>query len=224
MRERHIEDQAESKRIENRAFAPSGNGSGRVSRLQEAVLFFRTFARSPATVASLCPSSRALALALVREHEVPKKRVVVELGPGTGAITRVVKEFVPPEGLFLALELDGEAVRFLREQLPEVHVYHASAERLGEFLERHGEPHADSVISGLPWTLMPPNVQERIMQEVKRVLRPGGVFTTFTYFYSPLMPGARAYFRLLKRLFPNARISRIVFRNMPPAMIYKAVA
>jgi len=194
------------------------------SALEESLIFLKTFLRSPATVGSVVPSSRYLARAVAEQHNLASARVVVELGPGTGAVTKYVLPHLSPDALYIAIELDPLAVEVLRKRWPHLVVYHDSAERMKELLARHGVQYADAVISGLPWGSMPEEVQDRIMHVVRESMRPGSTFTTYSYFFTPLLPKGKRYYRLLKQLFPEVRIVKFLLPNFPPAVIFRAVA
>jgi phosphatidylethanolamine/phosphatidyl-N-methylethanolamine N-methyltransferase len=92
-----------------------------------------------------------------------------------------------------------------------------------EQVVRLGREHADCVVSGLPWAIMPTELQKRIMTNVATALAPGGVFTTFAYLHSRLSPAAGRYWRLLSTLFREVRVSALVWQNVPPAFVYRCV-
>ena len=173
------------------------------------------------TLGAACPSSPALARAMLQECDLKSAEVVVELGPGTGAFTRLILERIRPQTLFLALEVDQACAARLRGELEGVAVYHDSAERLAHYLTRHGRQRADCVISGLPWTNMRSQVQERILNAVIQCLGPRGVFTTFAYAHAYWLPTAVRFRKRLKQHFGSVRTSRLVWRNLPPAYVYR---
>jgi len=147
--------------------------------------------------------------------------MVVELGPGTGAFTRLILDRIGPETLFLALELDGACVKRLREHLHGLEIHQDSAEHLERHLKRLGVESADYVISGLPWSNMRRQVQDRILDAVVRSLAPKGVFTTFAYIHAAWLPTALRFRRRLREHFGSVRTSRIVWKNLPPAYVYR---
>ncbi len=160
---------------------------------------------------------------MVAGSDLAHADLVVELGPGTGAFTRVILECLGPQSAFVALELDARAVRHLQQRFPQLDVVHASAEEVHEQVVRLGRKHADCMVSGLPWANMPTDLQRRIMTNVATALAPGGVFTTFAYLHSRLVPSASRYWRLLSTLFREVRVSALVWQNVPPALVYRCV-
>ncbi|MDD2764485.1 MAG: methyltransferase domain-containing protein [Opitutaceae bacterium] len=182
--------------------------------------FFLGFLRQPWKVGAVAPSSARLAQAIVRHCALGKAQTVVELGAGTGAITRQILKHIGPQTTFITLELDAGHVARLRKRHPGLRIYHASAENLRTLLAKHGRGQADCIISGLPWGNMSSRAQHRIMGEVLSVLKPGGRFCGFGYVHASWYPSSRAFRRMLERNFQRVGISPIVWRNLPPAFVY----
>ncbi len=193
----------------------------RAAKRAERLHFLKAFLRKPMRMGSACPSSPALARAMLQECDLQTARVVVELGPGTGAFTRLILDRIGRQTLFLALELDETCVTRLRDELDRVVVYHDSAERLADYLARHDHAQADCVISGLPWTNMGRQIQDSILGAVVRSLTPCGVFTTFAYAHGYWLPTAVRFRRRLREHFRSVKTSRLVWRNLPPAYVYR---
>src|SRR5437867_6378264 len=173
--------------------------------LAERLEFLGAFLRKPASTGSFAPSSPWLARAMVRGCDLKKAKVVVEFGPGTGAFTRLILHRIEKHTTFIALELDAEHVRRLRQRFPSLHVYNDSAEKLQRYLPRHGRKKADYIISGLPWANMPVKVQERILDAVLASLSPEGMFTTFTYVHACWLPSARRFRKRLREHFADVK-------------------
>ena len=203
----------------------SGASAGLLGKLDPAVAerlrFLGAFLREPARVGSLAPSSPALAQAMLRGCDLKKARTVVEFGPGTGAFTRPILERIGRHTAFLALELDDEHVRGLRQRFPGLCVYHDSAEKIQKYLAQHRRTKADYIISGLPWANMPVKMQEQILSAILASLAPDGTFMTFAYVHARWLPRARRFRERLETHFTQVRTSRIVWRNMPPAFVYR---
>ena len=189
--------------------------------LAERLQFLGAFLREPARVGSFVPSSPALAQAMLRGCDLRNARTVVEFGPGTGAFTRLILERIGRHTTFLALELDDKHVRGLRQRFPGVNIYHDSAEKVQKYLADHRRKKADYIISGLPWANMPVKAQESILEGVLPSLAPHGMFTTFAYVHARLLPRARQFRERLERYFAEVKTSRVVWRNVPPAFVYR---
>lgn len=185
---------------------------------------FRTFVtaalRSPGTVGAVAPSSPRLArllAAVVPTHGTPG---VVELGPGTGAVSDAIRRRLPPGAQHVAVEVDARMAAHLRATRPGMEVVTGDAADLTALLARTGPWRADAVVSGLPWALFPADRQRRIMGEVARALGPGGAFTTFGYLHARATGRARRFRDLLDATFDEVVVSRPVWWNLPPAWVY----
>ena len=156
------------------AEAPSGRWSDKLA-------FLAGFLRHPVQVGSVIPSSPQLEDRLVRTAQVAKARTIVELGPGTGGTTRAFLRAARPDARLLAIELSSEFHTRLRTTLrdPRLVAQLGSAEDLARFLDEHGLPAPDVVISGIPFSTMPTDVADRIARAVASSLAPGGRFVAY---------------------------------------------
>lgn len=152
-----------------------------VAPLRDSFQFLRGFARNPAQVGSVVPSSRYLEQRLVREARIAHARTVVELGPGTGGTTAAFMRALPAAARLLAIELDAQFHRHLRASLddPRLVLELGSAERLADFLAAHRMEAPDAIVSGIPFSTMPAEVSDRIAAAIAQVLRPGGRFVAY---------------------------------------------
>jgi phospholipid N-methyltransferase len=173
---------------EQQAGRSAGHGGFRTSSrprlsnpLRDSYEFLRGFVRNPAQVGSVVPSSRLLEQRLVRNAGIADASTVVELGPGTGGTTAAFLKAMSPKARLLAIELDTVFHRHLCQSLtdPRLTVELGSAERLAEFLaaRRLGAP--DAIVSGIPFSTMPPEVSDRIAATIAQVLPPGGRFVAY---------------------------------------------
>lgn len=189
--------------------------------LAEHVQFLQAFIREPATVGALSPSSRALAKAMIRGCALQRADTVVEMGPGTGAFTGLIRDRIGTNTTFIALELDSDHARRLRGRFPEIAVYNDSAERMSDYLGLHRKEKADYIICGLPWASLPGPVQARIMTAILNSLAPDGLFTTFAYLHARWLPKAQQFRRTLRQQFGRVEISPVIWANLPPAFVYR---
>ncbi len=181
--------------------------------VEERELFFKQWLRSPRSMGSIIPSSRALARAVARETVWRPGAFVVELGGGTGAITRGLLEAgIPPEHL-LVVELDRPLYEYLRDTFRECRVVQGDATRLDEILTRQGIARVSTVVSGLPMVNMPKDFKRAVIDQAFRAVGPDGV--VLQYSYSPVCPIPAA------ELGVEARIARWVPWNVPPAAVWR---
>ena len=149
--------------------------------LRDSAEFLRGFVRNPAQVGSVVPSSHRLEQRLVRNAAIAQARTVVELGPGTGGTTAALLAAMQPSARLLAIELDRTFHRHLSIRLHDARlsVELGSAEHLAEFLEARRLPAPDAIVSGIPFSTMPPDVSGRVAAAIADTLRPGGRFVAY---------------------------------------------
>jgi len=193
--------------------APSGTG------LREHLIVFSRFLRSPRTVGALSASSKALARCVVDQVDFTGAARIVELGPGTGALTCAIVERLNSRSRFLAVDIDPEVVKQVRQRWPAVECVCASAERLETLVADRGMWPVDHIISGLPFTSLQPSMTAGILDGVEKSLRPGGRFTTFQYVHSLAMPSAVAFRRDMSARMHSEPETLRVMRNVPPAQV-----
>ena len=181
------------------------------------------------TTASIVPSSRHLARAMLEPLPLANARVVVELGPGTGAITRALLEFLPRRARLLALELNPRFCHYLERRLPDPRllVINASAETVGGYLDQLGCQRVDAVVSSLGLSFMSDLQRKTILRELLSYLDEKSMFTQYHYLgarlgnvFSPgWEPGRSSVAGLLRQHFRSIR-TRTVWRNFPPAVVF----
>lgn len=138
------------------------------------VAFLGQFLRHPRQVASIVPSTRFLERRIARcVHG--RSGMVVELGSGTGGITRAILASISSESRLIAVELSPIlAARVARIPDPRLTVHCGSAEDLPEILRQHGCERADAIVSGLPFSTIGRRRGKRILDAIGRSLAPEG--------------------------------------------------
>lgn len=170
--------------------------------------------RAPFRIGAVAPSSRQLAREMVAQADLTRPGPVIELGGGTGAITRVLAEKIGYERL-ITIEFDPEMAQTLRHRFPRLNLIEGDAGDLVNLLAAQGIERAATVVSGLPLLGMPPAVQKRIASAAFDVMGPGGRLVQFTYGpASPLRPS------LMKELGITGRRAGHVWINLPPARVW----
>jgi phospholipid N-methyltransferase len=189
--------------------------------MTESLKFLAAFLRNPTSIGSVAPSSRWLAERMTQQMALGEADVVVELGPGTGAFTESILRGLGPKGRYFAIELNEEFASRLAMKHPGLDVVVGSAEKLAFHLDVIGEEQADSIICSLPWTNFPRRLQEEIMDSVVQSLPEGGRFATFAYVHAAWFPAARRFRRFLETRFQRVETTSVVWRNLPPAVVYR---
>lgn len=184
-------------------------------------MFAKDVVRRPMQMGAIAPSGPELAGIMLDAARVEPGHVIVELGAGTGPITRVIRSRFPTNPL-LAFEPGEAMAKRLRAEFPDVEVSTRYAQDLPEVLAAWGQPAVDRVISGLPWAIWPRELQTQIMNAVVSQLQPDGCLVTFTYVHSQVLPGAGSLRGLLDRHFGRVERTRVAWKNTPPAFAYVA--
>jgi Phospholipid N-methyltransferase len=183
------------------------------SQKVERIAFLRGFLKHPQQVGSIIPSSQFLERRIARLARVGTARVVVELGPGTGGTTRALLRAMKDHARLLCIELNPQFHDILRRiDDPRLILHHGSAEELGELMEVHDLPGADAIVSGIPFSTMPPAMAARILDGIYRALVPGGRFVAYQ---------VRGHVEALSRpYFGRAQVD-VELLNIPPVRIYQ---
>lgn len=182
------------------------------SQPSEIALFLRRWLANPLRVGAILPSSSALARLVARNAIRSSSDLIVELGAGTGTITRgLVKAGVPEERLVL-IELDADLLTYLQERFPRATVIDGDASRPREILPKDMLGHVDTVISGIPALQFSLDKQRDFTQQCFSVMREGGQLLQYTYsLKSPLRHEALS--------MPGQRLG-VAIANVPPAHLW----
>jgi phospholipid N-methyltransferase len=144
---------------------------------------------------------------------------VIELGPGTGVVTRELLAGTGERGALLAVDTDRAFVERIRRAWPEIDCVCASAETLPLLAAERGWSDVDHIVSGLPFAVLPAATTRLIIDGVHRLLRQGGTFTTFQYAHAFRFPPAVTFRRQLSARLGCEPTAQLVVRNVPPAFV-----
>jgi phospholipid N-methyltransferase len=220
-------------------------------RLAEYKVFWREFRQAYHTTGAVLPSGRALARALSRfvrdgkaaseagqsgvSHSASRARRILEVGPGTGAVTKQIVRDMRPHDRLTLVERNDQFVDHLRFQLANDTVFesardridllHASVEDISE-----NEPF-DLIISGLPLNNFSVELVKVLLNKMQMLLAPGGVLSFFEYvairrakaIVSPRADRERlnGIARVLDDLLKGREVRRdLVLTNVPPAWVH----
>lgn len=179
--------------------------------------FFLQWLKNPLRTAAVAPSSPELAAAMIAELPDDARRII-ELGGGTGAITRALLDAGIVDEDLLVLELNEELHAHLHLRFPRVQVLLGDARSLPALARANGYLDggpADAIVSGLGLLTMPPQLQRGLLAAAFECLRDGGVFVQFTY--GPAAPVADT---VMRELGLHVRRGEFILRNVPPATVY----
>jgi len=196
----------------------------REASLADRAVFAAQFVRAPVATASVWPSSTALARATADAalRTAPPDPVVVELGAGSGAFTGLLAHRLAGRGRQLAVEINPVLAHRLADRFPRVEVVPADVAELGALLALRGISGAHAVVSGLGWSATRPGRRDSLLPVVARALADDGVFVQFAYCWTSWAAPARALREELGECFAEVETSPVVWRNLPPAVVYRA--
>lgn len=156
--------------------------------LAEYRTFFREFRQTFKTTGAIAPSGRSLARAVCRpmaDHQRPVK--ILEIGAGTGAVTKEILRYVGPEDRFDAVELNERFVEVLNDRFAtepawqkvadRCRVLHAAVQDL-----RVDEPY-DFVVCGVPFNNFSIGLTRELFRHMTKLVKPDGTLTFFEYLW-----------------------------------------
>ncbi len=179
------------------------------------LLFLSRLASAPREIGAVAPSSRRLGRAMAAELP-DRHRICVELGGGTGSLTRALLSAGLPRENLIVIERDPRLAAHLRKRFRGVRVIRGEAQELTALLRAEGIGPVDAIVSGLPLRSLPRDIGSAIVAESFAALRKGGVFIQFTYWLLPPVPRAAA----AKLAIVGAARSH-VWGNLPPATVWR---
>ncbi len=191
--------------------------------MREQLLFLKTFLRHPTQVGAIAPSSEGLVKMMVDGIDWSAARGVVEYGPGTGVFTAGIVNRMEPGTTFFAIERSPSLVQATRQRCPGADIVEDSVTNVRQRCAERGLHQVDAIVCGLPWASFSQSLQQEIMDAMFSVLKPGGQFATFAYLQGLALPAGRRFARHLSANFSVVQKSPTVWRNLPPAFVYRCV-
>jgi phospholipid N-methyltransferase len=166
-------------------------------------------------VGSVIPSSRVLIDKMLQPVDWEATKVFVEYGPGVGTFTRPILDKLAPDAKLVTIDTNADFTAYLKDSIDDDRLIAVtgSASDVEKILADRGLPCADFVLSGLPFSTLPPGVGEKIAEATARVIRPGGAF--LVYQFSPkVLDFIKPWFERVDRGFE--------WINVPPATLFWA--
>jgi phosphatidylethanolamine/phosphatidyl-N-methylethanolamine N-methyltransferase len=158
------------------------------------------------------PSGRPLARTMAQYVDVDSAGPVVELGPGTGAITSALIERGIDQKRLVLVEYNPGFCALLRDRYPLARVVQGDAYRLRDTLWSVLGAPATAIVSGLPLVTKPMLTRLRLIRDAFAALAPGAPFVQFTYSVAPPIP------KSLPGVSTEA--SERIWMNLPPARVW----
>lgn len=177
--------------------------------------FFRGFLKHPVMVGSVIPSSKVLIDRMLGPVDWANCRLFVEYGPGVGTFTQHILDRIAPDATVLTIDTNADFTRYLNVKFGDsrLQAVTGSAADVRSIMAERGFDEADYILSGLPFSTLPPGIGPKIAEETAQALRPGGAFLVYQF-----SPKVREYiephFDRLERGFE--------WFNVPPATLFWA--
>lgn len=184
------------------------DGPGRVAR---AAIFAGKFFRHGRRVASIAPSSPLMSKALAGDVDPTRRQTIVELGAGTGCVTRAIAKRMHPESRLVALELDRQLAGITHQRCPRAEVHCADAGDLAALLADAGVDRMDVLVNCLPTPSLPARVNQAIYDAADARM------TELRVRQLTEMP--LLYWRAYRRLFEHVRFVPVPL-NIPPSGVF----
>lgn len=172
-------------------------------------VFLQGAIENPGMVGAVFPSSQATVDGMLQRVDWAHCKLVVEYGPGIGTFTKPILALLPADARLIAIDTNAHFIDHLKETIqdPRLLPVLGSAADVEAITARAGFGEADIVISGLPFSGLPQDLAQQIVEASYRALKPGGAFLTYQYRLI-----AR---RLTEQVFDRVD-TKITWRNMPP--------
>ena len=181
-------------------------------RLDDEVRFLRSWIEKPLHMGAVMPSGRVLARTMAQYVDIGSLGPVVELGPGTGAITSALIEHGVDQKRLVLVEYNPGFCALLRDRYPHAKVVQADAYTLRDSLRNVLSAPASAVVSGLPLVTKPMLTRLKLIRDAFVALAPGAPFVQFTYSVAPPIP------KSLPGVSTEA--SERIWMNLPPARVW----
>jgi phosphatidylethanolamine/phosphatidyl-N-methylethanolamine N-methyltransferase len=181
-------------------------------RLDDEVRFLRSWIEKPLHMGAVMPSGKLLARTMAQYVDIDSKGPVVELGPGTGAITSALIEHGIDQKRLVLVEYNPGFCALLRDRYPHATVVQGDAYALRDSLWDVLSMPASAVVSGLPLVTKPMLTRLKLIRDAFLALAPGAPFVQFTYSVAPPIP------KSLPGVSTEA--SERIWMNLPPARVW----
>jgi phosphatidylethanolamine/phosphatidyl-N-methylethanolamine N-methyltransferase len=181
-------------------------------RLDDEVRFLRSWIEKPLHMGAVMPSGKVLARTMAQYVDIDSSGPVVELGPGTGAITSALIEHGVDQKRLVLIEYNPGFCALLRDRYPHAKIVQGDAYTLRDSLWNVLSAPASAVVSGLPLVTKPMLTRLKLIRDAFLALAPGSPFVQFTYSVAPPIP------KSLPGVSTEA--SERIWMNLPPARVW----
>ena len=185
--------------------------------MKENIQFLRAFLKNPGTVGAIAPSSPELAETMLSGLKPDKDNIILELGVGTGAITKWVEPILPDRDSYLGLELDEKLYHALRLDFPSLHIVQGNACEAYKIHKESGLGKVKYLVCCLPFVSLPKTVSEQIFGQIDMFMEDGCTLRIFQYAHGYYLPPALKLRERMRHRYGKSKRSQLVLKNVPPA-------
>jgi len=185
--------------------------------MRENIQFLQAFLKNPLKVGAIAPSSPELAAEMLQGISPDEENIVLELGVGTGAITRFLQDVIPNKNAYLGIELDRELVDNLHSKFDDMNIVCGNAADAFTIHKDSGLGKVRYVICCLPFATLPKEASESVLAEIVKFMDDGCELRIFQYAHGYFLPPAIKLREFLKNRYGKSKRSPLVLKNVPPA-------
>lgn len=185
--------------------------------MKENLQFLQAFLKNPLKVGAIAPSSPELAAEMLKKIEPDSDNIVLELGVGTGAITKFLRDVLPSRDSYLGLELDQQLVNTLNKNYPDMNIICGNAADAYTIHKDSGLGKVRYVVCCLPFVSLPKEISESVLVEIKKFMDEGCELRIFQYAHGYFLPPAIKLRESLQARYGVSRRSPLILKNVPPA-------
>lgn len=192
--------------------------------------FIKAFTKNPSRVSTIIPSFKALAKDMSIGSEISSRKNIVEVGVGTGALTAEILKRLTNDHSYIGFEIDASLFEYLNSSFLTSHkneienagsfkILKESAENLSKYVDNGT---ADVVMSSLPWSVLPLELEIKLLDEIYLALKPGGLFTFYNYITTSKSSKIKEFKQEVENRFSILNSRKLVLKNIPPAHVWVA--
>lgn len=174
------------------------------------MIFLKQLISSAKHTGAIAPSSPFLAKKMIAVANVKSAQTIVELGPGSGAITKEILKSMPSKAKLWTFDINQQFVTFLKEKYPQGNHIHADVADFKSILKQEETRHIDVIISGIPFVDFTKAECDVMLGEIASVMSTHSLFVLFTY--TPIR------FKTFFKWFDKVSLDYVPL-NIPPAYV-----
>jgi phospholipid N-methyltransferase len=158
---------------------------------------------------------------MVEWLDLSQAQAVIEYGTGTGSFTEEITKRRASNCKYVGIEINPVLAGIFRQRFPDLHLYEGSVKDVRGICDAEKIGEVDCIVCGLPWASFSADDQNDFMEAMMSVLKRGGQFVTFAYLQGLLLPAGLRFRKRLRGYFQEVSTSKTVWRNVPPAFVYR---